>query len=193
VQGVSCKIGFIRIVKNRKREYKMFELGNIQNKDYNRFVAPTEHNRISNLQKTKASIKIDNTNKTGPLFENSLNTEIAKIWHSGQNNNNIFSSDNSPNETIAGFREKVTAFRLLADEILNSRHSTRDFIKNLQVYIEEIMKNSDDAGYIIYDDVGKMLKTIRDEIQAINSSEAQKALRCQANINPDRALKLLIN
>ncbi len=220
----------------------MFELGNIQNKTYSQQAAYTGQNRISNLQKTKASIKIANNDNAEATFKNSLGTETANIWQGGQNTNNISSSDNPLKDTMSGFREKVTAFRQLADEIVDSHPSTKKIIKDLKVHTEKIMKAAESSRYTIYTDVGETLKKIRKEIEAINSfegfllgvhdkiveftkltefnlnqiteierniieqnenselgrfslsrirQEALKALRCQANVNPNKALKLL--
>lgn len=220
----------------------MFELGNIQNKICSQQAAYTEQNRISNSQKTKASIKITGIDKAEATFDNSIGIEKANIRQGGQNTNNISSSDNSLKDTENDFREKATAFKILVDEIISSGSLSKNISKNLQDYIEEIMKVSEGSKNIIYAEVGEILKKIRDEIQAINSSEghildlrdrieefasftesnlsnfmeaeqktveqdkvselarfssnriklqSQKALQFQANIDPDRALKLL--
>jgi hypothetical protein len=222
----------------------MFELGNIQNEAYNQRAAYTEQNRISDIQKTKASTKISNGDKAEAASRNSLDTKTEYIMQDSQNNGNIFLSDNSLEDDITDFREKVTAFRLLADEIVNNYPPTQKIIQDLQAHIEEIMKVAEGSKHIIYADIGKMLEKIRKEIQAINSSEgflfgvrdrieefaiytelnlsqflemeqktaeqdeisesarfsssrikqeSQKALQFQANINHDRALKLLTN
>lgn len=222
----------------------MFELGNVQNNPYSLHADYTKQNWISNLQKTKSSIKIANNDKSGITFKNSLGTETANNQYNGQNNYYLFSSDNSLKDTITGFRERVTAFRLLSDEIADSRPSTTSIIKDLRAHTEEIMKAAESSRYTIYTDVGEMLKKFRKEIEAIDSfegfllgvhdkiveftkntefnlnqilemerkiaeqnenselgkfslsrirQEALKALRCQANVNPNKALKLLTN
>jgi hypothetical protein len=221
----------------------MFELGNIQNKTCGQHAAYMEQNRILNPQKTKASIKITINDKANATFNNSLGTKATNIRH-GRQNTNIFSPDNFLTVTTTGFREKVTAFRLLADEIINSSSLSQNIINNLRAYIKELMNYTESSELTIYVDVGETLKKIRDEIQAINSTDksiidahdkiieliksaelslsqflemepktavqnetsestgfslslirqqARKALQCQANINPDKALKLLIN
>jgi len=170
----------------------MFEFGNVQNKIYNQHTAYIEQNWISNLHKTKASIKITINDKANATFNNSLGTKATNIRQGGQNTNNIYSSDNSLKDNINDFREKVTAFKLLADDIINSNSLSKNISKNLRAYIEEILNVTESPKNIIFSDVGEILKKIRDEMQAINSTE-RSIIDFQANINPDKALKLLIN
>ncbi|MHC4424628.1 MAG: hypothetical protein ACYSYV_00880 [Planctomycetota bacterium] len=149
----------------------MLELGSTQNSGYGERTTHPTHRGTSDSAKRAATIKIADDDAAAATIRNPLGAQTADVQQNSQKDDALSSQGQSMKDAVNGIRERAAKFRQATKEIAGGSFAAGNPTKDPVAQSEEIRATVESSEYSVYSDTGKSLATVKEAIEAINSSD----------------------